>query len=189
MTSFDYNYHNPSRLVFVKLWIRRIAQTFLATLTERSNYENCLLELLDRIKRQQGSSNVNFGVSLARPVSRFLCERKCWLRVILSLLFYRLANFRLLRSNWGWKAISHTLHFVMRFKKLFCFDLSVIFWGKKFMTNNNRSIKTTVVDVFVITLICAVHSKVLSRAIEKIQFLDCYFWQIQTLAENHLFLI
>jgi len=63
---------------------------------------------------------------------------------------------------------SHTLHFA-------------IFRGKKFETKNNRTIITTVVDDTVKTLIRVVHSKVLSRAIEKIQSLVCYFRQIQTL--------
>ena len=77
--------------------------------------------------------------------------------------------------------IIHTLHFVRRFKTFFHLDLSAIFRGKKFETKNKRTIITTVVDDTVKTLIRVVHSKVLSRAIEKIQFLVCYFWQIQTL--------
>ena len=85
--SFYYDSNNPSRLVFLKFWIRRIAETFLEVLTKRSKHENCLLEPLDPIKRQQRSLNAKFPVSLACPVSRFLCERRYWLRVVLSLLF------------------------------------------------------------------------------------------------------
>lgn len=175
--------NNPSRLVFLKFWIRRIAETFLEVLTKRSKHENCLLEPLDPIKRQQRSLNAKFPVSLACPVSRLLCERRYWLRVVLSLLFI---DCRILgTTGWGWMVIIHTLHFVRRFKTFFHLDLSAIFRGKKFETKNNRTIITTVVDDTVKTLIRVVHSKVLSRAIEKIQSLVCYFLQIQTLRENH----
>lgn len=63
--------------------------------------------------------------------------------------------------------IIHILHFVRRFKTSFHLDLSAIFRGKKFETKNKRTIITTVVDDTVKTLIRVVHSKVLSRAIEK----------------------
>ena len=67
------------------------ASCFPQTLNKKNctdiKHENCLLEPLDPIKRQQRSLNAKFPVSLACPVSRFLCERRCWLRVVLSLLF------------------------------------------------------------------------------------------------------
>ena len=53
------------------------------------------------------------------------------------------------------------------FRETFQNVLSAIFRGKKFETNSNRTIITTIVDDTVKTLIRVVHSKVLSRAIEK----------------------